>query len=79
MSVDQELPWEALGAKSNGFIFLSSGHSIWKLLSVCQIFVILYWLNNEGMLLNQFLQIMWVKVECLYRTKNNFYYRIWLL
>ena len=27
----------------------------------------------------QFLQIMWVKVECLYRTKNSFYYRIWLL
>ena len=27
----------------------------------------------------QFLQIMWVKVECLCRTKNSFYYRIWLL
>lgn len=25
MSVDQELPWEALGVKSNGFIFSSPG------------------------------------------------------
>ena len=47
MSVDQELTWEALGAKSYVFIFLSSGHSIWKLLSVCQIFVILCWLNRQ--------------------------------
>ena len=86
MSVDQELPWEALGAKSNGFIFSSPGPSTWKLLSKCVsdekgkhfcTHSLACWAHNERTSLNS-ISAGYVGTGWACRTRSNFYYRIWL-